>query len=175
MVGRLMVFISLLLLTGNVCGQPDSSDKPEKPPLRLLHLGPPHSPTKAAIYSAVIPGAGQLYNRKYWKLPVVYAGLGAASYLMLDQRAKMRNLNLQFQRAYAINKDTTLDANLIAERDNYRRMRDFGILAITAVYALQIIDATVDAHFFRFNIDQNLSARIHPSPARLFTVTYSLK
>jgi hypothetical protein len=54
-------------------------------------------------------------------------------------------------------------------------MRDFGILAMTAVYALQIIDATVDAHFFRFNIDQNLSARIHPCPARLFTVTYNLK
>jgi len=175
MIYRLIAFHVLLLLCSYSHAQTDSSDKPVKPPLRLLYFGAPHSPTKAGIYGAVIPGAGQLYNRKYWKFPVVYAGLGASTYLMINQRAKMRKLNLQFENAYVIKSDTTLDANLIAERDNHRRMRDFGILAMTAVYALQIIDATVDAHFFRFNIDQNLSARIHPSPARLFTVTYSLK
>jgi hypothetical protein len=164
---RLVVLSALTLLCKTANGQTDSASKTDKKPY--------HSPTKAAIYSAVIPGAGQLYNRKYWKLPLVYAGMGASTYLMLDQRSKMRTLNLQFEKAYAIKKDTILDANLIAERDNHRRMRDFGILAMTAVYALQIIDATVDAHFFRFNIDQNLSARIHPSSARLFTVTYSLK
>lgn len=167
MLFRLVVLFGLTLLWNTAKGQSDSAVKTDKKTY--------HSPTKAAIYSAVIPGAGQLYNRKYWKFPVVYAGMGASTYLMLDQRAKMRKLNLQFEKAYAIKKDTILDANLIAERDNNRRMRDFGILAMTAVYALQIIDATVDAHFFRFNIDQNLSARIHPSPARLFTVTYSLK
>jgi hypothetical protein len=153
---RLVVLSALTLLCNAANGQTDSASKTDKKPY--------HSPTKAAIYSAVIPGAGQLYNRKYWKLPLVYAGMGASAYLMLDQRSKMRTLNLQFEKAYAIKKDTVLDANLIAERDNYRRMRDFGI-----------VDATVDAHFFRFNIDQNLSARIHPSPVRLLTVTYSLK
>jgi hypothetical protein len=172
---RLFVYAALLLLCSRVNGQSDSAAKTEKTPLRLFYLGTPHSPTKAGIYSAVIPGAGQLYNRKFWKFPVVYAGMGAATYLMLDQRAKMRQLNLQFEKAYTINKDTILDANLISERDNHRRMRDFGILAMTAVYALQIIDATVDAHFFRFNIDQNLSARVHPSPSRVLTVTYQFK
>ena len=107
-------------------------------------------------------------------MPVIYAGMGAATYLMLDQRSKTKELNLQFEKAYAINRDTILDANLIAQRDNHRRMRDFGILAITAVYALQIIDATVDAHFFRFNIDQSLSAKIAPSTTRLITFTYRL-
>jgi hypothetical protein len=163
----MVVLFGLALLWNTANAQSDSAVKTDKKAY--------HSPTKAAIYSAVIPGAGQLYNRKYWKFPVVYAGMGASTYLMLDQRARMRKLNLQFENAYAIKKDTILDANLIAERDNHRRMRDFGILAMTAVYALQIIDATVDAHFFRFNIDQNLSARIHPCPARLFTVTYNLK
>ena len=175
MITRLIVLFAMFGLALQANAQTDSAVKNEKPPLRLFHLGPPHSPTKAAIYSAVIPGAGQLYNRKYWKLPVVYAGMGAATYLMLDQRSKVLKMNTQFERAYAINKDTMLDANLIAQRDNHRRMRDFGILAMTAVYALQIIDATVDAHFFRLNIDQNLSARFHPSPARLCTVTYHLK
>lgn len=175
MITRLIVFFALLAITLQVNAQTDSAVKKLKTPLRLFHLGPPHSPTKAAIYSAVIPGAGQLYNRKYWKLPVVYAGMGAATYLMLNQRSKTQKLNAQFERAYAINKDTTLDANLVAQRDNHRRLRDFGILAMTAVYALQIIDATVDAHFFRFNIDQNLSARVHPSTSRIFTITYQLK
>lgn len=164
---RLVVLFALTLLCNVAKGQSDTAVKSDKKAY--------HSPTKAAIYSAVFPGAGQLYNRKYWKFPVVYAGMGASTYLMLDQRARMRKLNLQFENAYAIKKDTILDANLIAERDNHRRMRDFGILAMTAVYALQIIDATVDAHFFRFNIDQNLSAQFHPSPAHLLTVTYSIK
>lgn len=164
---RPVVLVALLFLCNHVKGQSDSAINTN----RKIY----HSPTKAAIYSAVIPGAGQLYNHKFWKFPLVYAGVGASTYLMLDQRAKMQKLNLQFEKAYAINKDTVLDANLIAERDNNRRMRDFGILAMTAVYALQIIDATVDAHFFRFNIDQNLSARLHPNPTRILTVTYQLK
>jgi hypothetical protein len=172
---RLFVLWVLLGGCSFATAQSDSAVKKEKPPLRLFHLGPPHSPTKAAVYSAVIPGAGQLYNRKYWKVPVVYAGMGAATWLMLDQRSKTRKLNIQFEQAYAINKDTLLDANLVAQRDDHRRMRDFGILAMTAIYALQIIDATVDAHFFRFNIDQNLSAGFRPSPNRILTVTYQLK
>lgn len=106
---------------------------------------------------------------------MVYAGMSAATWLMLDQRSKTRKLNIQFEQAYDINKDTLLDANLVAQRDDHRRMRDFGILAMTAIYALQIIDATVDAHFFRFNIDQNLSAGFRPSPNRILTVTYQLK
>jgi hypothetical protein len=168
----------LCLLTAGVSlplsAQSDSAKAATKPPLRLFSMKPPHSPTKAAIYSAAIPGLGQLYNRKYWKMPIVYAGMGAATYLMLDQRSKTKELNLQFEKAYSINRDTILDANLIAQRDNHRRMRDFGILAITAVYALQIIDATVDAHFFRFNIDQSLSAKIAPSTTRFITFTYRL-
>lgn len=167
MTAHLIVIASILTLCGRLHGQSDTAIKPERKQL--------HSPTKAAVFSAVIPGAGQLYNRKYWKFPVVYAGMGAAAYLMLDQRSKMRKLNLQFEKAYAINKDTSLDANLIAERDDHRRMRDFGILTMTAVYALQIIDATVDAHFFRFNINQNLSARINTRPTRFLTITYQLK
>ena len=67
MITRLIVFFALLAITLQVNAQTDSAVKKVKTPLRLFHLGPPHSPTKAAIYSAVIPGAGQLYNRKYWK------------------------------------------------------------------------------------------------------------
>ena len=144
----------------------------QKEPLKLFSWKDPHSPTKASIYSAVIPGLGQLYNQKYWKVPLVYATLGTATVVMLDQRAQMKKLNLRFEKAYALNKDTSIDINLISQRDNHRRLRDFGILAISAIYVLQIADAAVDAHFFKFDINQSLSARISPSNSRLLTVNY---
>ena len=169
---KLILLLSLAFAGLNCSAQTDSAAPAPKQPLKLFSWGPPHSPTKASIYSAVIPGLGQVYNRKYWKLPLVYATFGTATWYMLDQRSKMRRLNDQFRRAYSLNADTIIDPNLLARRDNHRRMRDFSILAMTAVYALQIIDATVDAHFFSFNIDQQLSARVSPAPSRFCTLTY---
>lgn len=152
--------------------QTDSTVKKPKEPLRFFSWSDPHSPTKATIYSAILPGLGQAYNRKWVKVPIVYATMGTAAWFMLDQRQKMRDLNKGFKAAYALNPDTTIDVNLISRRDNHRRMRDFGILALTGIYALQIIDATVDAHFYKLNIDQDLSAQFRPSPSRFLTFTY---
>jgi hypothetical protein len=168
---RLPVLCLLLFLRFAANAQTDSLSA-TKEPLKLLSWKDPHSPTKASIYSAVIPGLGQVYNQKYWKVPLVYASLGAATYMMLDQRAQMKKLNTRFKQAYALNPDTSIDINLISERDNFRRMRDFGILAISAIYVLQIADAAVDAHFFKFNINQSLSARIAPSTSHLLTLNY---
>jgi hypothetical protein len=150
----------------------DTVSKTPKIPLRLFSFSDPHSPTKASIYSAVIPGLGQVYNQKYWKLPVIYAAMGGTAWFMLDQRKQMRKLNLEFKAAYALNKDTLISADLLSQRDNNRRFRDFGILALSAIYVLQIADATVDAHFFKLNIDQNLEAYLSPSPNKSFTLTY---
>lgn len=168
---RLHVLGLFCLMLFGANAQTDSLALP-KQPINLFSWKDPHSPTKASVYSAVIPGLGQLYNQKYWKVPLVYATLGTATWLMLDQRAQMKKLNLQFEKAYALNKDTSIDINLISQRDNHRRMRDFGILAISAIYVLQIADAAVDAHFFKFDINQSLSARISPSNSRLLTVNY---
>lgn len=165
----ILVFSFTSLFVANA--QTDSVALP-KQPLNLLSWKEPHSPTKASIYSAVIPGLGQLYNQKYWKVPLVYASLGAATWVMIDQRAQMKKLNTQFKKAYAKKSDTIIDVNLISQRDNFRRMRDFGILAISAIYVLQIADAAVDAHFFKFNINQSLSARISPSSSRLIAFQY---
>lgn len=145
----------------------------KKEPLHLFTFRDPHSPKKASIYAAVLPGLGQIYNRKYWKVPIVYATLGAATYSMVYFRGEMRKLNSQFTAAYKLNPDTSLNLNLIAERDNNRRYRDFSILAMTAIYALQIIDATVDAHFYKFNIDQNLEVKMNPSTSNFFQIAYT--
>lgn len=168
-----ILFLILSSFAGVARGQ-DSAKAvvKKKEPLHLFSFADPHSARKAGIYAAVIPGLGQVYNRKYWKVPLVYATFGTATYLMLNERKQMRNLNSQFRAAYAINKDTTIDPNLIAQRDNHRRYRDFALLAMTGIYVFQIIDATVDAHFYKLNLDQNLSAKLNPSPSRIFQLTY---
>ena len=167
----------LLLAASSLRGQDSSVAEPKKPkePLRLLSWADPHQPRKASIYSAVIPGLGQAYNRKWVKVPIVYASLGAVGWFTLDQRKQMRALNAQFKAAYAINSDTSLPALLLEQRDNYRRMRDFGILAFSALYVLQIVDATVDAHFYKMNINQDLSATLRPFPARFVSLAYRLR
>lgn len=172
MIGRFAaLFVMVLMCIPALQGQ-DSTAKVQKPPLHLFSFADPHSPVKASIYAAVIPGLGQVYNRKYWKVPVVYASLGATTWFMLDQRSKMRQMNTQFRAAFAKNKDTTLDANDIAKRDSYRRYRDIAILGMTALYALQIVDAVVDAHFYHMDINQSLEASIAPNPGKFFTFTY---
>lgn len=135
----------------------------------------PHSPTKAGIYAAVIPGLGQIYNRKYWKTPIVWAALGGAAYYTYDNRAKMRKINDTLRQFYIKHKDT-LNANTlhIAQRDKYRQKRDLGILVFTGLYVLQIIDATVDAHFYHIDIHQNLSFHLRYSPYRFVNLQYQL-
>ncbi len=173
---RITLLVTLLLFGATVAKSQDTAtDNPTvkiKEPLHLFSFADPHSPKKASIYAAVLPGLGQLYNRKYWKIPIVYASLGVSTYFMLENRKQMRKLNTQFRAAYAINKDTTLDANLLFKRDEYRRFRDLSILAMTGFYALQIIDATVDAHFFKLDIDQSLEASIRPSSSHFLQFRY---
>lgn len=126
-----------------------------------------HSPHKASIYSAILPGLGQAYNRKYWKIPIVYAALGGSTYWMLVNRDSMRQRQ-DALKAMLDNDPNTVPADKYAlyptsvlqkQRDLYRTNRDYSIIAMAAFYVLNIVDAAVDAHFYKFNIDQPLAAR----------------
>jgi hypothetical protein len=126
-----------------------------------------HSPHKASLYSALLPGLGQAYNEKYWKIPIVYAGLGISTYYMFKNRDSLR------RRQEALNLLSDNDSNtnpakyyaniplasLKAQRSYYRTNRDYSIIAMAAFYIINIIDATVDAHFYKFNIDKPLAMR----------------
>lgn len=128
-----------------------------------------HSPRKAALLSAFIPGAGQAYNKKYWKIPVVYAAGAAGGYFIYTNHQEYK----RFRQAY-INK-TDDDPNTIDEypqnsaqqlkvyRDLYRRNMEFSVILTAAAYMLQILDATVDAHLFDFDVSDNLALTIQPS------------
>jgi hypothetical protein len=132
-----------------------------------------HSPTKATLLSTFLPGAGQVYNRKnwWWKVPVIYGAGGALVY-----GAVFYNQNFtDFKEAYIYrveNPDNPMtgnarfdrysDENLKAIRDSYREARDECIIGLVAVYALQIVDAAVEAHFFEFNVNDDLSLNLQP-------------
>ncbi|MBK7296063.1 MAG: hypothetical protein IPI91_05085 [Flavobacteriales bacterium] len=129
-----------------------------------------HSPKKASILSALAPGAGQIYNRKYWKAPIVWAGLGVSAYFIVENTKQYR----RYKDAYIAivdNDPTTIDefnGSVSADRvldvvDTYRRWRDLSYIAMGAVYALNIIDASVDAHFVRFDVSPDLSMEMGPS------------
>jgi len=155
----------------------DSTDLVNHFPIATQEMYPKHSPAKAAMMSAVLPGLGQIYNRKYWKVPIVYAAVGVSSYIFL----KWQNEYTQFRRAYidlmdndpytnyfetlpfrpGTSKEQMLQA-VNRRKNDLRTWRDYSIVAVVLSYALNIIDANVDAHLMDFSLDDNISLNIRP-------------
>lgn len=129
-----------------------------------------HSPKKASLYSAILPGLGQAYNRKYWKMPVIYAGFGALYYITRDNNREYRKFLEAYR--YVISKDTVTISNEYVDRYNeqqllqgknlYRRNVEIGYILAGALYILNIIDASVDAHLFNYDVSDNLSMKFEP-------------
>ncbi|MBS1583759.1 MAG: hypothetical protein JST66_16290 [Bacteroidetes bacterium] len=145
---------------------PDSVMAPDQP------AGPVdwrarHQPARAAIYSAILPGAGQVYNRKYWKVPIVLAGLGTCYYFIQDNtkqydRYKDAYLDVINGRADEFERRYSAD-QLRNVADTYHRWRDLSYVAISLVYVLNVVDASVDAYFVRFDVSEDLSLDLRPS------------
>jgi hypothetical protein len=129
-----------------------------------------HSPKKAALFSAVVPGAGQVYNKKYWKLPIIYGGFAGLAYAFnLNQRRYVTYRNALKSR---LDQDpSTVDPYITMYSDDqlttlyqyYHRYRDLTVIGGAALYLLNIVDAAVDAHLFTFNVSDDLSLNIHPT------------
>jgi hypothetical protein len=132
------------------------------------HEFKPHSPQKATLYSAVLPGLGQAYNRKYWKIPLVYAGLGVAVYFLQDN-IRQANYFMDSYRSATDGDPSTINTsgynpNTLQEMIiMHRKWRDYSYLGIIAVYLLNILDAQVDAHLFNFDVSKELSLGVTPS------------
>ena len=123
----------------------------------------PLTPAKAAFYSAVLPGLGQAYNKKYWKIPLVYAGIGTSLYFYLDSQKKYNSFRDAYKRrleGFSDDKYSYLDdSRLISAQKFYQRNRDLSALFVVGFYVLNIIDANVDAALLQFNVDENLSLK----------------
>lgn len=137
----------------------------------------PLTPSKAAFYSAVLPGLGQAYNRKYWKIPIVYVALGTGVYFYLENDKDYNRVRDAFKsRLAGHNTDEYwgMDASglplaepriskegLERAQKTLRRNKELSLLITFGIYALNILDANVDAHLLQYNIDEDLTLRPH--------------
>ena len=124
----------------------------------------PLAPARAAFYSAILPGLGQAYNGKYWKIPLVYAGMGAGIYFYKDNDDQYDRYRTAYKRRLAGFEDdeffgrVTTDG-LIRAQKFYSQNKEISILVTAGFYILNIIDANVDAHLQQFNVSEDLSLK----------------
>lgn len=124
-------------------------------------------PRKAAILSAILPGLGQVYNRKYWKVPIIYAGLGGFGYMFYFNNSQYNDYRKQVRAAYDNDPATLYDTRYSPDQLQtlklyYRKYRDIAIIGLGVIYLVNIIDANVDAHLKTFDVSDNLSMNIEP-------------
>ena len=120
------------------------------------------APAKAAFYSAVLPGLGQIYNKQYWKLPLVYGAIGTGLYFYnLNVTEYNRFRTAYFNRLNGLPDEFPMYSTdvLIRAQKIYRRQRDTAMLLTVLAYVLNIVDANVSAHLKQWNVDDNLSFR----------------
>lgn len=158
-----IILFFCLVLSGALSAQPIDTLK------SVVKVTEEHSPKKAAIYAAVLPGLGQIYNKKYWKLPLVYGGIGTSIYFIARNNTYYRN----FLKAYTARVDedeNTIDVwypslpdNVVLQNlETTRTWLEMSYIATLGVYLLQIVDATVDAHLFNFDVSEDLSLNVTP-------------
>jgi len=129
-----------------------------------------HRVRTAVILGLAIPGGGQVYNRKYWKLPIVYAGIGTLGYLVVQNGRQYR----RFRRCYLAEVDPTSSFTNICdttfsierlklERDGFQQAFEYSIAGLAAFHILTVVDAFIDAHLMKFDINDDLSLTIRPN------------
>jgi hypothetical protein len=137
-----------------------------------------HPYKKAMLFSACLPGAGQIYNsinvkvgpkKAYWKVPLIYTALGTAGYFLVTNQMTQKSLKDEY--TFRINNNNqTLDQTwepydnqaILTLYRQYLDWRDLSILGLAAIYFIQIADAGVEAHFLNFDVSDNLSLRVNP-------------
>ena len=138
--------------------------------MRELSIGTParlSALPKAAMLSAIVPGLGQVYNRKYWKMPIVYGGLGTCVYFIARNTKEYRYYKNEYIKAADTDPNTVSEysaSQLQPVMETYRRWMDISYFSLIGVYALQALDANVDAHLFKFDISKDLSFYWTPLP-----------
>ena len=141
-----------------------------------------HSPRSAAIRSAILPGLGQIYNKKYWKLPIVYGALGTCGVIFAYNLKNYRDTRFAYRVKYnmRVNRtDSTLfpsirqnlkplsEESLRNYRNQFRKDIDYSVLVFILLWGLNVVDATVDAHLKTFDVSPDLSFRLRPGYSEL--------
>ena len=120
-------------------------------------------PSKATFYSAVLPGLGQIYNKKAWKVPIVYAAIGISGYSYDFNKKKFWSYRDAYKRRKAGYSDDQYqgiiinDDRLLDGQDFHKKYKDLSMVFLVGFYFLNILDANIDAHLLDYNVDENLS------------------
>lgn len=155
----------------------DSTISPPKKSNRYDSAVAAHSPKKAAIRSAILPGLGQIYNKKYWKLPIVYGALGISGGVLFYNYKNYKDTRFAYRVRYnmrVFGTDSALYAQIkpnlqpLGEeslrfyRNQFRRDIDYSVLFILLLWGLNVVDAAVDAHLKSFDVSPDLSLQFKP-------------
>ncbi|QNA45447.1 DUF5683 domain-containing protein [Lacibacter sediminis] len=149
------------------------TDTIKNPAVDTIKKKAEHSPRKATIRSAIIPGWGQAYNKKYWKIPIVYGALGTAAGFFIYNRKEY----IDARDAYRYKVDTIasndylikpkfqpVDAESVRQyRIGVRQYVDYSVLIFILLWGLNVVDATVDGHLKAFEVSDDLSMRVNPT------------
>ncbi len=195
MISKKIIFtLSILCISLSIFSQKDST-KVKKVKVKetiIVQEGvyKPLAPSKAAFYSAIFPGLGQIYNKKYWKAPIVWGALAAPTYFYLENNSEYK----RYRRAYKLRKTGFQDEftddlgnvsvsieTLERAQEQLRENRDLSLMWGVILYVLQIVEASVNAHLLQFNTDDNLSFRptfvqdptLFDAPKVGFTIKYT--
>jgi Family of unknown function (DUF5683) len=178
--GAVLLFISLSFCLSGFGQKVDSLKRKDSIPAATVDslIKVEHSPRKAAIRSAIIPGWGQVYNKKYWKVPIIYAALGITAYIFVDNLHTYQDLKFSYAAKYKASippYDSTDYFNikpqykpispesLRAGRDQFRRYVDYTAVVFLIFWGLNVVDAAVDAHLKAFDISPDLTMKIKPA------------
>ncbi len=167
MISRLFLAFFSLLISSQLFSQVDTT---------TIENDTLHSVKKATLLSAVLPGAGQVYNHMaqpkgkknaYWKVPLIYAGLGFTGYTIISKHDKVIKLREEYRYREANPGETLYEPDfdtqgILLLEDQNASTRDYAILGFIFVYALQVTDAAVEAHFVHFDISEDLSLHVKP-------------
>lgn len=169
-VGALTLTLFLIAMPFMGFAQSEQSEsKVQKPATEVSE----HSPTRALILSALLPGAGQVYNRQAWKIPIIYAALGGISYYTYTNFSQMKYYRDEYlfrvahdgQTQYPDNPDmaATPTSNIYNMYEAYNQTFQLSVILTVAVYGINLLDAYVFGHLFDFQINDDISLNMSPS------------
>ena len=166
---RAFLIIVVISLLGFVRSQ--DSIQPSADSVRI------HQPKRALLFSAIIPGAGQIYNhiampkgkkKAFWKVPLIYAGIGTMGYFLIHNQQQQIALKKEYNSRTEGNTPSSEwaqydNTGLLTLYNQHLDRRDLSIVGLTVVYLLQLVDANVEAHFVAFDVSDNLSMKVTPT------------
>ena len=167
---KIIPVLLLLFIFGKVVAQKDTLTQKKhvkvKKQQKFKTNFDPLKPAKAAFFSAIFPGMGQVYNRKYWKTPIVWGGLYIPYYYFSINNRDYKRYRTAFKlREYGLQDEFTLDdgteiistEGLISAQKQLRTNRDLSLFTLGLLYILQVVEASVNAHLLQFNTTDDLS------------------